>query len=187
MSRLALLLVLFILRQQAGIAPMLDLRLFASVPFATANVVGFLSSFAMFGSIFFITLFVQGVWGWKPLAAGLGTMPWTGTIMVTAPLAGALAGRIGARRAFILGGVFGIAVLGAIFQGIVRVPSQFIDGFHVTLRVAAGFLILGTAASLLLPGRGALGGRAERAEPGTPTSVPQPVVIVEELQDSLTR
>jgi EmrB/QacA subfamily drug resistance transporter len=216
------LLVIFVLRQRASRSPMLDLRLFASRSFTTANVVGFISSFAMFGSIFFITLFVQGVWGWKPLAAGLGTMPWTGTIMLTAPVAGAVAGRLGARRvviagmaaqavslfwigtaasagstyvsllpAFILGGlgmglsfaplsatvmaglsaarqgeasgayntlrelggVFGIAVLGAVFQGIVREPSQFITGFHATLQHAAGFLALGTAASFLLPGR----------------------------------
>jgi EmrB/QacA subfamily drug resistance transporter len=222
-------LVLFVIRQRASKVPMLDLGLFSSRPFATANIVGFLSSFAMFGSIFFITLFVQGVWGWKPLAAGLGTMPWTGTIMLTAPVAGAVAGRLGARRvvvagmaaqalslfwigtaatagssytsllpAFILGGlgmglsfaplsatvmsglhasrrgeasgayntlrelggVFGIAVLGAVFQGIVHVPSQFISGFHATLQVASGFLVVGAAASLLLPNGAGSGGGA---------------------------
>jgi EmrB/QacA subfamily drug resistance transporter len=236
----ALLLTVFVQRQRSSSAPMLDLRLFASRPFTTANVVGFLSSFAMFGSIFFITLFVQGVWGWNPLAAGLGTMPWTGTIMLTAPLAGALAGRLGARRvvvagmaaqavslfwigtaatagssyvsllpAFILGGlgmglsfaplsatimigmpaprqgeasgvyntlrelggVFGIAVLGAIFQGIVRVPTQFIAGFHTTLQVAAGFLAVGAAASLLLPNGGDSGSKPALTEPGAPTQV----------------
>jgi EmrB/QacA subfamily drug resistance transporter len=230
-----LLLVVFALRQRTSAAPMLDLRLFASRPFTTANIVGFLSSFAMFGSIFFITLFVQGVWGWNPLAAGLGTMPWTGTIMLTAPLAGILSGRIGARRvvvvgmaaqavslfwigtaatagssyvsllpAFILGGlgmglsfaplsatvmigmpaprqgeasgvyntvrelggVFGIAVLGAIFQGIVHVPTQFIAGFHTALQVASGFLVLGTVASLLLPNAGASGVETEGAQAG---------------------
>lgn len=230
----ALLLLLFGLRQRASASPMLDLRLFASRGFSAANLVGFLSSFAMFGSIFFITLFVQGVWGWKPLAAGLGTMPWTGTIMLTAPLAGALAGRLGARRvvvagmaaqavslfwigtaanagssyasllpAFILGGlgmglsfaplsatvmtglpmarqgeasgayntvrelggVFGIAVLGALFQGVVRLPSQFVDGFHLALQVAAGILVVGTAASLLLPGRAGSGrGASDRQD-----------------------
>ena len=218
----AVLLLLFGLRQRASRSPMLDLRMFRARSFTTANLVGFLSSFAMFGSIFFITLFVQGAWGWKPLAAGLGTMPWTGTIMLAAPFAGAIAGRIGARGvvvtgmaaqavslfwigtaatagssyvsllpAFILGGlgmglsfaplsatvmagmpaarqgeasgayntlrelggVFGIAVLGAVFQGIVRVPSQFVEGFHATLQAAAGFLVLGTAASFFLPNR----------------------------------
>jgi EmrB/QacA subfamily drug resistance transporter len=221
----------FVLRQRRAASPMLDLGLFASRSFTAANAVGFLSSFAMFGSIFFITLFVQGAWGWNPLAAGLGTMPWTGTIMLTAPLAGLLTQRFGARRvvvtgmaaqaaalswigtaatahssyasllpAFILGGlgmglsfaplsasvmsglparregqasgayntvrelggVFGIAVLGAVFQGVVRVPAQFVDGFHLALRVAAGILVAGTALALLLPGRGARGTTAAK-------------------------
>ena len=216
----AALLVLFALRQRASRAPMLDLGLFASRGFSSANLIGFLSSFAMFGSIFFITLFVQGAWGWGPLAAGLGTMPWTGTIMLTAPLAGALAGRLGARRvvavgmaaqaislfwigtsaaanspyvallpAFILGGlgmglsfaplsaavmvglpdarqgeasgayntirelggVFGVAVLGAVFQAAVHAPSQFVTGFHLALQTGAGVLVAGTVATLLLP------------------------------------
>ncbi|HET6484903.1 MAG TPA: DHA2 family efflux MFS transporter permease subunit [Spirochaetia bacterium] len=218
----AALLVVFALRQRTSRSPMLDLNLFASRSFSAANAVGFLSSFAMFGSIFFITLFVQGVWGWKPLAAGLGTMPWTGTIMLAAPVAGALAGRLGARRvvvvgmaaqaaalfwigtaatagssyasllpAFILGGlgmglsfaplsatamaglpaarsgeasgayntlrelggVFGVSVLGAVFAGVVHAPSQFVDGFHLTLKVAAVILAFGSALSLLLPSR----------------------------------
>ncbi len=215
------LLALFILRQRGNAAAMLDLGLFSSRSFTSANLVGFLSSFGMFGSIFFITLFVQGVWGWTPLAAGLGTMPWTVTIMATAPVAGALGGRIGARRvvvagmaaqaaalfwigtaataassylsllpAFILGGlgmglsfaplsatvmtavpserqgqasgayntvrelggVFGVAALGAVFQSVVHAPAQFTSGFHVALQVAAACLAVGAAASLLLPG-----------------------------------
>ncbi len=241
----AALLVLFLLRQRSRVAPMLDLRLFTSRGFSTANVVGFLSSFAMFGSIFFITLFVQGAWGWKPLAAGLGTMPWTGTIMLTAPLAGAVAGRFGARRvvvagmaaqavslfwigtaatagssyvsllpAFILGGlgmglsfaplsatvmtglpaarqgeasgayntirelggVFGIAVLGAVFQGVVHVPAQFVEGFHVALKVASGFLIVGTALSFLLPGKAPSGRDAANGEDHVGEVAVQPVV-----------
>jgi EmrB/QacA subfamily drug resistance transporter len=242
----AALLIAFVLRQGGRISPMLDLALFSSRSFTSANLVGFLSSFAMFGSIFFITLFVQGVWGWNPLAAGLGTMPWTGTIMLTAPIAGALAGRIGARRvvtagmaaqalslfwigtaasagssylsllpAFILGGlgmglsfaplsatvmagladarqgeasgayntlrelggVFGIAVLGAVFQGVVHVPSQFVAGFHVTLQAAAAVLAVGTAVSLLLPGALGSGRGAARGLPDHVDEVPmQPVV-----------
>ena len=241
----AVLLVLFVLRQRGRVAPMLDLGLFAARSYSSANLVGFLSSFAMFGSIFFITLFVQGVWGWKPLQAGLGTMPWTGTIMLTAPLAGALAGRLGARRvvvvgmaaqavslfwigtaayagspyvsllpAFILGGlgmglsfaplsatvttglpaarrgeasgayntvrelggVFGIAVLGAVFQGAVHASAQFVDGFHLALRVASAVLAAGTVVSLLLPGKPASGGGAPDGEHHVREVAVQPVV-----------
>jgi len=241
----AALLVLFLVRQRGSGAPMLDLGLFASRSYSTANLVGFLSSFAMFGSIFFITLFVQGAWGWKPLQAGLGTMPWTGTIMLAAPLAGALAGRLGARRVVVagmaaqavslfwigtaasagssyvsllpgfilgglgmglsfaplsatvmmglaparrgeasgayntvreLGGVFGIAVLGAVFQGVVHVPAEFVGGFHLALKVASAVLAAGAAVSFLLPGRPASGRGAPDGEHHVGEVAVQPVV-----------
>ena len=69
-------------------------------------------SAGMFGSIFFLTLYVQQVLGASPLEAGLRTMPWTGTIMVVAPLAGFLAGKIGPRWIVVSGlGLQAIALL----------------------------------------------------------------------------
>jgi len=92
-----LLLAAFIQRERVAAAPMLDLRLFAARGVAAANAVGFLLSFGMFGSIWLLTLFLQQAQGASPLRAGLETMPWTGTIMLVAPFAGILAGRLGAR------------------------------------------------------------------------------------------
>jgi MFS family permease len=193
--------------------------------------VGFLVSFGMFGSIFLITLFVQNVLHFTPFRAGLGTMPWTGTIMLVAPFAGMLVNRIGARAivlagmaaqsvslvwiallasttvaypallpAFILGGfgmglvfaplsstvilttddqrhgqasgaystirelggVFGIAVLGAIFQHVVVLPGDFVIGFRTALLGGAGAIASGLLVALLLPGRSA--GRIAQAQ-----------------------
>ena len=103
------LLAAFVLWERSISAPMLQLSLFRSAGFSAANVSGFLMSAGMFGSIFFLTLYVQSVLGASPLEAGLRTMPWTGTIMIVAPLAGILAGRIGPRW---------IVVTGLILQGI---------------------------------------------------------------------
>ena len=69
-------------------SPMLQLSLFKIREFSSANSVGFLMSAGMFGSIFLLTLFVQQIQGATPLQAGLKTMPWTGTIMIVAPIAG---------------------------------------------------------------------------------------------------
>ena len=93
------LLALFIRRQQSAVAPMIDLTLFRARGFTIANIVGFLMSFGMFGSIWPLTLFMQSVQGASLLRAGLETMPGTGTIMLVAPLAGIFAGyaRIGQR------------------------------------------------------------------------------------------
>ena len=212
----------FVVRERTATTPMIDLSLFRSRAFSAANAVGFLMSFGMFGSIFLITQFVQLVLGFSALHAGLATMPWTGTIMVVAPLAGILAGRIGARPvvlagmaaqagalvligsvasttvpyihllpAFILGGlgmgltfaplaeavmssssgnrqgqassvsnttrelggVFGIAVLGAVFQHVVVMPTDFVEGFRTAVFVGAAVVTGGVILSLALPGK----------------------------------
>jgi EmrB/QacA subfamily drug resistance transporter len=98
-----ILLAAFLWRERSTRAPMLDLRLFAARSFSVPNAIGFLMSAGMFGSIFLLTLFVQQIQGATPLEAGLKTMPWTGTIMIVAPLAGILAGRIGSRPVVLVG------------------------------------------------------------------------------------
>ena len=69
-------------------APMLPMRFFASRSFAVTNVVSLAMFFGMFGSIFFLSQFIQNVLGNSPLEAGLKLLVWTGATMVVAPLAG---------------------------------------------------------------------------------------------------
>ena len=54
-----------------------------------------------------------------------------------------------------LGGVFGVAVLAAVFthQGVYASPPAFIDRFQLALWVAVGFSAIGVVAALLAPGR----------------------------------
>jgi MFS family permease len=79
------------------------MRLFAARSFSVSNAVGFLMSAGMFGSIFLLTLYVQQIQGASPLVAGLRTMAWTGMIMVVAPIAGIIAGRLGSRPVVLTG------------------------------------------------------------------------------------
>ena len=51
----------------------------------------------MFGSIFFLSQFLQVVQHYSPFAAGLRVLPWTGMPMLVAPLAAVLAERFGGR------------------------------------------------------------------------------------------
>ena len=51
-----------------------------------------------------------------------------------------------------LGGVFGIALLGAVFGLVAPTAGQFLDGFRVAIFVGAGVLTLGGFLALL-PGR----------------------------------
>jgi MFS family permease len=52
-----------------------------------------------------------------------------------------------------LGSVFGVAVLGAVFQALASKPVLFLDGFRAAIFLGAGVLVLGVAITALLPGR----------------------------------
>ena len=54
-----------------------------------------------------------------------------------------------------LGGVFGVALLAAVFthQRVYTSPETFVDRFQTALLVAAGLTILGVIAALAAPGR----------------------------------
>jgi EmrB/QacA subfamily drug resistance transporter len=204
--------------------PMLDVRLFANRAFAAVNVTAMLFSFGMFGSIFFLSQFLQTVQGYSPLSAGLRVLPWTGMAMLLAPIVGLLAERWGGKilvvsglilqsaglfwlvaltnpttpyidfvPAFVvagvgmtlffvplaslvlgsvparlegvasgtnsafreLGGVLGIAVLGAVFSssGSYASGQQYVDGLKPAIAVGAVVVIVGAVAALLVPGR----------------------------------
>jgi hypothetical protein len=63
--------------------------------------------FALFGTLFFMTLYLQNVHGFSPFDAGVRTLPLSLALMVSAPLSGFLTERFGPRPAMVtgLGGV----------------------------------------------------------------------------------
>ena len=73
--------------------PMLPMEFFAKRGFAVTNVVTLAMYFGMFGSIFFLTQFLQNVLRNTPLQAGVKLLVWTGAMMVVAPIAGVLSER----------------------------------------------------------------------------------------------
>jgi EmrB/QacA subfamily drug resistance transporter len=64
-----------------------------------------------------------------------------------------------------LGGVFGVAVLAAVFtrNGVYSSPQTFVDGFQPALLVGAALTAAGIVAALLAPGRPRTGTRAAAA------------------------
>ncbi|MEV6792691.1 MFS transporter [Streptomyces sp. NPDC051320] len=77
--------------------PMLPMRLFRNRAFFGINVAALLMFLGMFGSIFLLSQFFQGVSGYSPTEAGLRMLPWTGMPLIVAPFAGILSDRIGGR------------------------------------------------------------------------------------------
>jgi len=73
-----------------------------------------------------------------------------------------------------IGGVFGIAVLAAVFarQGSLRSPQEFVAGFTAAIWVAAGFSGVGVLAALLVPARAGSPASTSASEPLAPGTGP---------------
>ena len=97
-------LVLAFIRHELRTAePMLPMGFFARRSFAVTNVVSLAMYFGMFGSIFFLSQFLQNVLHNTPLQAGVKLLLWTGATMVVSPLAGFFSERYGSRPFMVAG------------------------------------------------------------------------------------
>jgi MFS family permease len=131
----------FVLRERAAADPMVPLRLFRSPSFSAANAAAFLQSGAIFSAAFLTTEYFQLGLGYGPLATGLRLLPWTATPMVVAPLAGALADRIGTRPLLVTGLALqadGLAWFAAIASAAGGYGRAWSPGPDRSDRVAAG-------------------------------------------------
>ncbi|OFV81068.1 MAG: hypothetical protein A2W26_08340, partial [Acidobacteria bacterium RBG_16_64_8] len=90
-------LLAFVLVERRSTSPMLQLTFFRNRTFSAGATCAAAVSFGMFGIFFFLTLFFQNIQGYTPLQAGIRSLPMTVMIIIFAPLAGRLAGRIGSR------------------------------------------------------------------------------------------
>jgi EmrB/QacA subfamily drug resistance transporter len=99
----AALVVAFIGYERTAREPMLPLAFFAKRSFAVTNAVSLAMYFGMFGSIFFLSQFLQNVLHNTPLQAGIKLLVWTGAAMVVSPLAGFFSERYGSRLFMVAG------------------------------------------------------------------------------------
>ena len=107
-----LVLAAFVLWQRRlGDDALLPLRLFRSRNFSLANVAGMSVSFAMIGSFFPLTIFLQSILGLSPLHAALVNLPGSLVSGIVAPLAGRLSDRVPAKWVVATGfGVLAVAI-----------------------------------------------------------------------------
>jgi EmrB/QacA subfamily drug resistance transporter len=92
------LLLAFGIRERRARHPMLDLQLFRDRRFSVASAGIACCFFAMFGTFFLVTQYLQLVLGYRPLTAGLVMLPLSLTMMFVAPQAPRLVARFGAAR-----------------------------------------------------------------------------------------
>jgi EmrB/QacA subfamily drug resistance transporter len=103
---------------------------------------------ALFGMFFFLTLFVQGVWGYSALKTGVSYLPMVAMIMVASAAASQLVNRIGARPLMIAGSA--LATGGMFWLSRVTEHSTYTGGLlGPMLLTAAGMGLIFVPMSLV--------------------------------------
>jgi EmrB/QacA subfamily drug resistance transporter len=133
----------FVARELRAPAPMVPMRLFRSRAFSSGIVASLSFYAAMYGVLFLLPQFLQTALGYGPLGAGLRLLPWTATLFVTAPLAGAAVNRFGERLLVVLGLSMQAAGLGWIAT--IVAPTMAYSSLVVPLALA------GVGVSMAMP------------------------------------
>jgi EmrB/QacA subfamily drug resistance transporter len=117
---------------------LLPLRIFNNRDRSAANLIMLCVGTAMFGMFFFLTIFVQTVWGYSALKTGFAYLPMVAVIMGMAGLSAVLVGRIGAKPLLIAGPL--IAAGGMFWLSRITEHSSYAGGLLGPMMVTAAGL-----------------------------------------------
>ncbi|MFI6431250.1 MFS transporter [Rhodococcus oryzae] len=137
----AVLLGAFVWWQLRTQTPILDMRLFLIRRFSLPALAIAIAYFSMFGFLFLITQYFQGVREYTPLEFGIASLPFAVSVAVGAPIATLLAQRIGTTAVI----VFGLLLtgLGLYLGGLVDVDSTYLaDVLPSMVSMALGLAIV---------------------------------------------
>ncbi len=137
----AVLVAAFVAYELRTTDPMLPMRFFTKRSFAVTNTVSLAMYFGMFGSIFFLSQYLQNVLHNSPLQAGVKLLVWTGASMVVSPLAGFFSERYGSR---------GFMVAGLSLQAVALGWLATMAGVHQSYTsMIAPFILAGSGMALV--------------------------------------
>ena len=144
----------FVLYELRAREPMLPMRLFRSRQFAAGNALNLLLFAGLFSAVFFMAQFQQISLGQSPLDAGVRLLPWTATLFLIAPVAGAAVDRIGERPLIVTGllmqaaGFAWIALIaGSGLEYAQMVPPLILAGAGISTAIpAAQSVVVGAVA-----------------------------------------
>ena len=138
-------LVVFVLVERRSSHPMMPPDIFASRQFTGANLVTFAVYAVLGGAFFLITLQLQLVLGYAPVAAGAAALPITLLMLLLSARAGALAERIGPRLPMTIGPL--VIAVGLLLLTGLDADSDYLTGVLPGVTVL-GLGLAGTVAPL---------------------------------------
>jgi EmrB/QacA subfamily drug resistance transporter len=120
--------------------PLVDLRFFRSIPFASSIVISVAALAAFGGFLFLNTLYLQEVRGLSPVQAGLATVPMAVMTVVASTLSGRMVGRRGPRLPLVISGVSFVTAC-AMLTGIdAATPLTWLFAAYVIFGLGFGFV-----------------------------------------------
>ena len=118
--------------------PMLDLRFFKNPTFSAATAAINMVFFAMFGTFFVLTQYLQLVLGYSALEAGVRMLPMAFTMMVAAPSSAKFVEKFGSRKVVSTGLIIVAVGLLLLAQSDVNTPYWHLVVAIVTMAVGMG-------------------------------------------------
>jgi Na+/melibiose symporter-like transporter len=121
---------------------MLDVSFFRNPRFSAASGAIMLTFFAMFGSLFLLTQFLQSILGYTPLEAGIRLLPMAGVMIVISPLSAKVVERIGSK--IVVASGLSIAAIGLIMASRLTAGASYPE-------VLASLVVLAAGMALVMP------------------------------------
>ncbi len=134
------LLVIFVLIESRVAQPLVRLSIFRTRTLRAADITMLIVAGGMFSVFFFASLYVQEVLGFSPLRAGLGFLPLTAAIIISATAAQRLVGPLGIKMT----GVIGMLIAAA---GLALMTMISVNGSYLT-DVLPGLTVMGLGLGL---------------------------------------
>jgi MFS transporter, DHA2 family, multidrug resistance protein len=138
----AVLLASFVLWERHTPTPMLDITFFHDPRFSAASGALMLTFFAMLGSLFLLTQFMQSVLGYSALETGVRLLPMAAVQMVVAPLSAKVVERLGSKVVVATG--LTVAATGLLVISRLSAAASYGD-------VLVGLLVLAAGLAMVMP------------------------------------
>jgi EmrB/QacA subfamily drug resistance transporter len=138
----AVLLTAFIVWERHTSTPMLDMSFFANPRFSAASGALMLTFFAMMGSLFLLTQFMQSVLGYTALQTGIRLLPMAAVQMVLAPLSAKVVERIGSKV---------VVTSGLLIAGVGLLLASRLEPSASYGQVVVSLIILAAGLALVMP------------------------------------
>jgi EmrB/QacA subfamily drug resistance transporter len=138
----AVLLVAFGFVERSSKEPLMPLSIFKNRNRSASYAMMLLVGIAMFSMFYFLTQYLQNILGYSPIRTGVGFLPMTAGIVVSAGLVSRFIGKTGIRLPLIVGPV--LATLGMFWISRITITSSYMDiiGPLILIALGMGFMFV---------------------------------------------